>query len=153
VVGENCCGAGSAGRGAEGIAAPRRRTSGAEARINFRTTSQRWKRCATQNHFASFRFRENSGLRACAVSDGTRSPLRLTFRALLPSAAVFELGNVRVPERDPFGAACIIDSGGAQRAALGASGSSRGCRNRRRPATWFCRRRCGAGLASCWRRE
>jgi hypothetical protein len=77
VVGENGCGAGRAGRGAEGIAAPRRPTSGAEARINFRTTSQRSKCCATQNHFASFRFRENSGLRACAASFGTRSPCGL----------------------------------------------------------------------------
>ena len=59
----------------------------------------------------------------------------------------------RVPERDPFGAACAVDAGRARRAAVGAAGGGRGRGTGEEPAIWCCRRWCAGGLANCWRRK
>jgi hypothetical protein len=59
----------------------------------------------------------------------------------------FEFGNVRLPERDSFGAACAVDFGRARRTAVGASGGGGRCgagENQRPGAV-------GTGARAVWR--
>jgi EAL domain-containing protein (putative c-di-GMP-specific phosphodiesterase class I) len=67
--------------------------------------------------------------------------------SVLPAVAVFEFGNVRLPERDSFGAACAVDFGRAGCTAVGTSGGGRrrGAGENQRPCA------VGTGAGAVWR--